>query len=260
MSVSARGQLRRLARVAGFGAITGVMLPAYALRDALAKGGERDEVRDRWIRRWSGALLALFEVRVRLAGAIPPSVGERGTLVVANHRSTIDIAVLLHTFGGYMVSRADLARWPLVGVAARKVNTVFVDRGDAMSGASALRAVRDLLKKGRTVSIFAEGTTFADDEVRPFHAGAFLAALRTGAQLLPVGIAYERGSGAAFVNESFPQHLARMSAAPPTRVVVRIGEPQVVDERARAAQLRDRARAAVQALVYEARALSDAEK
>ena len=56
---------------------------------------------------------------------------------------------------------------------------------------------------GQTVIVFPEGTTFAGDEVRPFHAGAFVAALRTGAEIVPVGLAYQRGSGAAFVDESF---------------------------------------------------------
>ena len=34
-------------------------------------------------------------------------------------------------------------------------------------------------------------TTFSGDEVRPFRPGAFLAAQRTGAEIVPVGIAYE---------------------------------------------------------------------
>jgi 1-acyl-sn-glycerol-3-phosphate acyltransferase len=103
--------------------------------------------------------------------------------------------------------------------------------------------------------VFAEGTTFADDVVRPFHPGAFLAALKTDARILPVGLAYERGSGAAFVDESFPAHLARMSKAPPTRVVLRVGEPIPIAVKSRAADLRDRTHAAVQALVHEARAI-----
>jgi 1-acyl-sn-glycerol-3-phosphate acyltransferase len=181
----------------------------------------------------------------------------RGHLVVANHRSTADILVLLRAFGGHMVSRADLARWPLVGVAARAVGTVFVDRSDAASGANAVRAIRDRLAEGRTVIVFPEGTTFPDDEVRPFHAGAFVAALRSGADVIPVGLAYGTGSGAAFVNESFPAHLARVAEARPSDVVLSVGEPIVVREKARAAQLRDHAHAEVQRLVGEARKLVD---
>ena len=255
-----RGELRRHARrfvrVAGFGAVTAAMLPAYALRDALLDTRSRDRVRDRWITVWAGALLGLFAVRVEVSGALP-SPPRRGRLVVANHRSTIDIAVLLRAFGGHMVSRADLAGWPLLGAAARKVGTVFVDRADPFSGATAVRGMRELLKRGRTVIVFAEGTTFSGDVVRPFHPGAFVAATHTDAEVLPVGLAYERGSGAAFVNETFGAHLARMSAAAPTRVVMRVGTPIAVEERTRSARLRDHAHAAVQILVDEARARVD---
>ena len=251
-----RTRLRRVLRTSGFAAITASMLPLYALRDAVVADGERAHLRDRWLRRWSGALLELFAVRVDLSGGVPPR--ERGRLVVANHRSTIDIAILLRTFGGHMVSRGDIEGWPLVGAAARKVGTVFVDRQSAVSGATAIRAIRTLLKAGRTVCVFAEGTTFAEDEVHPFHSGAFVAALRTGADVIPVGIAYERGSGAAFVGESFGKHLSRMAGADPTRVSVCIGAPIAVDGRSRAGDLRDRARSAVERLVAEARARQDA--
>jgi 1-acyl-sn-glycerol-3-phosphate acyltransferase len=256
--VTPLGHVRRVVRVAGFGAVTAAMLPAYALRDRLASASERDAIRDRWVRRWCEALLRLFAIDVEVHGDTHEHEG--GLLVIANHRSTIDIAVLLGTFGGHMVSRADLAEWPLVGAAARKVGTVFVDREDAVSGASAVRAMRDILKSGGTVIVFPEGTTFADDDVRPFHGGAFVAALHTGARVLPVGLAYERGSGAAFVGETFPQHLSRMSAAPPTRVVMRIGKPIAIAERARSVALRDASHAAVQSLVREARAIVDVPK
>jgi 1-acyl-sn-glycerol-3-phosphate acyltransferase len=152
----------------------------------------------------------------------------RGRLLVANHRSMIDIGVLLREFGGHVVSRDDLANWPLVGAAARSVGTVFVDRSSATSGVHAIREMARLLEAGRLVSVFPEGTTFPDDEVRPFHKGAFVAAKIADAEILPVGIAYEPYEGAesaAFVDETFVAHLSRLAGAPRTRVAIAIGEP-----------------------------------
>jgi 1-acyl-sn-glycerol-3-phosphate acyltransferase len=252
--VSARRELRRAARIAGFGALTATMLPAFLVRERLAGRDERARVREGWVGAWCAALLAMFGVRVlaHSGHSLPPG---RGRLIVANHRSTADILVLLRAFGGHMVSRADIARWPLVGTAARSVGTVFVDRSDAVSGANAVRAIRALLVRGSTVIVFPEGTTFAGDQVRPFHAGAFVAALRSGASVIPVGLAYDAGSGAAFVNESFRAHLARMAAAEPSNVAMWVGEPIAVAQNARAAELRDQAHAEVQRLVFEARTL-----
>jgi 1-acyl-sn-glycerol-3-phosphate acyltransferase len=252
--------VRRVVRAGGFVAITGAMLPPFMARLSLAGERDRPRVRDRWVRRWSEALLELFAVRVEVRGA-PSSTASarRGRLVVANHRSTIDVAVLLRTFGGRMVSRGDLSGWPLVGAAARSVGTIFVDRASATSGASTIRAVRDALREGDTVCIFPEGTTFDGDEVRPFHAGAFVSALKTEAEIVPVGIAYERGSEAAFVDEPFMKHLGRMAGASrPTRVVATVGEPFTVEGQKRATELSERAHAAVQALVHDARAACDA--
>lgn len=254
--MSLRRELRRGARIAGFGAVTSAMLPMLMAHEALANDeNARAAVRDRCVGAWCGALLRLFGVRVLVQGALP----ERGRahLVVANHRSTADVLVLLRAFGGHMVSRADLARWPLVGVAARSVGTVFVDRSSASSGAIAVRAIRTRLEQGATIIVFPEGTTFPDDEVRPFHAGAFLGALHSGADVVPVGLAYATGSGAQFVAESFPAHLARVAAAAPSSVAMCVGRPIPVDAKARAAHLREAARAEVQRLVRQARQLVD---
>jgi 1-acyl-sn-glycerol-3-phosphate acyltransferase len=255
--VSLRSQLRRTARIVGFATLTSAMLPAFLARRRLIRENQRTGVRERWVGAWCAALLGLFGIRVIAKKGRLPLPGGRGHLVVANHRSTADILLLLRSFGGHMVSRADLASWPLVGIAARSVGTVFVDRADAVSGANAVRTIRSLLAEGSTVIVFPEGTTFPDDEVRPFHAGAFVAALRSGADVVPVGIAYQKGSGAAFVNESFGAHLARMAAAEPSRVAMCVGEPIAIAQNARALEVRGRAHAEVQRLVAAARTLVD---
>jgi 1-acyl-sn-glycerol-3-phosphate acyltransferase len=252
--------LRSARRIAGFGVVTAILLPAFIARRAIGSasglGENGDALRDRWVRAWSSSLLRTFGVRVLASGTVPAR--GRGHLVVANHRSTADVLALLHTFGGRMVSRADLAGWPLVGAAARAVGTVFVDRADAASGAGAVRAIRTHLAAGSTVIVFPEGTTYPGDEVRPFLSGAFIAALRSGADVVPVGLAYETGSGAAFFKETFTAHLARVAAADPSRVAMCIGTPIGIPEKTRAAHLAARAQAEVQRLVAAARAIVDA--
>jgi 1-acyl-sn-glycerol-3-phosphate acyltransferase len=250
--VNLRYGLRRAGRVAGFSTLTALMLPAFLAHRGFARADRRRRVREGWVAAWSGAMLQLFGLRLCMS-RLPALPGGRGYLIVANHRSTADILVLLQAFKGQMVSRADVAHWPLVGVAARSAGTVFVDRSDAVSGATAVRVIRALLARGSTVIVFPEGTTFAGDEVRPFRGGAFIAALRSGAAIVPVGLAYETGSGASFVNESFGAHLWRVAAAEPSRVAMSVGEPMIVAEDIRAADLRDRAREEVQKQVHDAR-------
>jgi 1-acyl-sn-glycerol-3-phosphate acyltransferase len=263
---SLRDRARLTYRAAGFAGVTFGLGAIYAAEARLAASfppSFRRQVRDDWTGRWSRTLLALFGVEVERYTDVPPRApapgGHRGRLVVANHRSTIDIGLLLGTFGGRMVSRADLGTWPILGPAARGVGTLFVERARATSGAELIRSIRDELKAGDTVNIFPEGTTFAEDQLRPFHPGAFAAAYRTGAEIVPVGIAYQAGSNAAFVDESFLQHLTRMSAAPPAaprRVGMWIGEPIATDGR-KTAELSALAFAAVERCVTLARARVD---
>jgi 1-acyl-sn-glycerol-3-phosphate acyltransferase len=246
-------RVRQSARLAGFVAITSACLAALVAAEATARDEDRERVRDEWTRRWSRALLQLFSIDRKIEGiSYPPT---RGRLVVANHRSTIDIGLVLETFGGRMVSRADLASWPVIGIAARKSGTIFVDRASKASGASVIRAMSESLQRGDTVCVFPEGTTFADDEVRSFHPGGFTAAIRAHAEVIPVGIVYERGSDAAFVDESFMAHLARLAGAKRSRVRVVIGDPIEAngDSRALAVKAHD----TVQELVNRGRASFD---
>jgi lyso-ornithine lipid O-acyltransferase len=254
---SARDRARQAARAGGFALATAAMLPLFVTHHRRAPETDRDLVRELWVRRWASSLLRLFAIDVVIGGgAVPPPTkrGDRGRLIVTNHRSAIDIGVVLATFGGTMVSRADLATWPLVGAAARSVGTVFVDRASAKSGASTIRAIQRHLEDGQTITLFPEGTTYAGDEVRPFHGGAFIAAARAGAEVLPVGLAYPAASGAAFLDESFVAHLGRMARSAGTRMAIAVGAP--LPSGLRAAALTEQAHAAVSRLVRDARALA----
>jgi 1-acyl-sn-glycerol-3-phosphate acyltransferase len=210
----------------------------------------RTQIMQRWVRRWARGLLALFGVDREMCGNAP-RWGGGPRLVVANHRSPLDIIALLECFGGYVLARHDLDRWPMLGYAARESRTIFVDRNDPRSGVKAIREIRNRLRGGETVIVFPEGTTHAGDEVHPFQGGALAAARGLdGVELLPVGIAYE--PGAEFVNESFGQHVLRVAQRRKTHVAICVGAPVPAgaDREAMAQALR----AEVQQLVHQARA------
>ena len=243
---------RRAARISGFVALTPTMLAAYSLHDAVASR-DPSALRDKWFGAWCDAMLRVFGIRIVLASGPPRDRGRRGRLVVSNHRGVADVLVLLSLFGGRMVSRADLSKWPLIGLAGKKLGTVFVDREDRRSGAITIRTMRDLLARGESITIFPEGTTYAGDEVRKFHPGGLSAAAGTGADIVPVGLAYSRHSQAAFLDETFPKHLSKMAAAPPSFVAVSIGEPFEMPAKTRSAEFAERAREAVSREVMRAR-------
>ena len=222
---------------------------AASLHQKVAPPAQQGAIFQRYMRRWASSLVRASGGRVGLApgSVVPPQRGPQ--LVVANHRSPFDIGVLLSLFGGHALSRADLADWPVLGLAARRAGTIFVDRESGASGASAVRAIRRRLQQGASILVFPEGGTFEGDEVRPFKPGAFSALRGLGASIVPVGLAYDPGT--EFLEESFVHHVLRVSSRPFTRCLVSIGQPFAAE--ARPQQLAEHAQREVQALVHDAR-------
>jgi lyso-ornithine lipid O-acyltransferase len=258
--------LRFPARTAGFVGLTFGLLSGFEAERALARDDRaRADVTYRWMARYGLGLLRLYGIEVTARGPHVEARGDgggrypardaggRGRIFVMNHRSMFDIFVNLAFIEANIVSRADLSRWPVIGLAARRVGTLFVDRSSKQSGAAVIHATAGAIGAGRAVMLYPEGTTYSGDEVRPFRAGAFLAAQRTGAELVPVGIAYE-GANASFLDESFAAHLMRVSSARRTRVGLMIGEA-IPGPHPDVEAVRDLAHERVQALVHRARAL-----
>lgn len=250
-------------RTAGFVGLTFGFLAGFESERALTDGDRaRIDVTQKWMHNWGVGLLGVYGIDVIRKGAhIEAPLGYyparddagRGRLFVMNHRSMFDIFVNLAFFECTFVSRADLASWPVIGLAARRTGTIFVNRGDKRSGAAVINAMCGGVESGRAVMTYPEGTTFPGDEVHPFKAGAFLAAQRTGAEVVPVGIAYE-GDGTSFVEEPFVNHLFRVTSAPRTRVGLVVGDP-IRGPHQDVNALRDEAQRRVQGLVREARGM-----
>ncbi len=209
--------------------------------------------------RWARRMLEVFAIEARAhgpwldKGLVYPGTDDRGTgrVFFFNHRSGMDIVLSLAFFAGTMVSRADLAHWPIIGLAARRVGTLFVDRASAKSGATVINGMARALERGQAICIYPEGTAFAGDEVRPLRAGAFRAAQKAGAELVPVGLAYE-DPATAYGDESFTAHMERVAAMPRIVAALEVGEPLsplgTVDD------LQARGHAALQLCVTRARA------
>lgn len=249
---SALGLARSATRAAVMASWTLTLLPVAVPHMRSRPPSTHEKWRRRWVRAWAAGLVRVFGVDLRVTGE-PITEPTRGRLVVAAHRSPLDIIILLERFGGTVLSRADLRDWPVLGPAAYHSGTIFVDRSDQLSGVRAIREIRRRLQNGQTVIVFPEGTTVRGDEVKPFVGGAFAAVRGLDAELVPVGVAYE--SGCEFVDESFGQHVTRVAQRPVTRVGLCIGKPVLAsdagkDREAMAATMQTE----VQALVHRARA------
>jgi 1-acyl-sn-glycerol-3-phosphate acyltransferase len=228
--------------------------------DFLLHGRKRRiDLVNKWVARWAGTLLWIFGIRVEARGPFAnegrlyPGRDERGIghVFISNHRSGADIPVAFTVVEAHVISRHDLAHWPLIGAGARRIGTLFVDRASRRSGATVLKQIAESLEVGEGIAMFPEGTAFPGDEVREFKPGAFKAAQRAGAMIIPLGIAYD-DPAAYYTDESFMGHMKRIASMKRLRVAVEIGEPLAVD-RESAVELKDHARERVEELVLRAR-------
>jgi 1-acyl-sn-glycerol-3-phosphate acyltransferase len=248
-SSSRRGRSLALLRTAAFGGYSAAALAAYELHRRAVAPEDVSPLKARYKRRIAGDLLTLLGVEATIVGE--RFALDRPRLVVSNHRTALDIGLLLGHFAGSMLSRADVSAWPVLGRLATHGETIFVDRDDKASGAKAIRQIRRALIDGRTVVAFPEGTTLEGDDVRPFQGGAFAATRRLSVDIVPVGLAYDEG--VEWTSGGFMSHVGGLAARRQTRVVGVVGKPFAAN--GTSSELAARSHDLVQGLVVEARAL-----
>jgi len=243
-------RVRAFLRTGAFAGFSAGILAAYEARRAVTSESGREQLGTQYVTLLTDGLLRVFGAELLVHGE---HAHEGGSLIVANHQSALDIGVMLSLFQGVMLSKHDVADWPVLGRLAKHGETIFVDRDDRRSGAAALREIRRRAKEGRTVVAFPEGRTFPGDSVHEFHPGAFAAVRSLGIPIIPVGLAYS--PPVPYEMESFARHIANIAARPSTQIAVHLGPPLPPDLDARSAA--EAARAQVEGLVGDARRVLD---
>ena len=116
-------------------------------------------------------------------------------LMVANHISWLDIALLGGVANPRFLSKQEVRQWPVIGWLAAKSGTLFITRGKAGAAAQAAATILQALQAGDSVLLFPEGTTTTGNDVRTFHARLFAPAFEAGAAVQPVALRYPGQDG-----------------------------------------------------------------
>ncbi|HKB76659.1 MAG TPA: lysophospholipid acyltransferase family protein [Myxococcales bacterium] len=221
----------------------------FGLAIALAGDTERSE---RFLRRW--CRLVLFIAGARVVARVHPLDRSRSYVFVSNHTSNIDVPAIVSISPEPLrfVAKQELGRIPLFGWAARRMGHVFIDRRDSHGAARTIaeRIGRGL--QGIGLFFFAEGTRSTTGDLLPFKKGAAVAALTTGLDCVPIGVA---GAREVLAPKGF-------SLFRPGPIAVVFGAPipvsgHTMDDRDR---LVAEQRTAVEACVREARGVLEKER
>lgn len=212
--------------------------------------------RDHWVslwamRRWCIASAAGLDIHIDVDGL--ENVPADGSYVYcSNHQSLVDILVLGAVLPGdyKWAAKRSLMRIPFLGWHLRLAGHVPVDRGGGGKAAEqVIERFTEVLKNGKPLLIFPEGTRTLDGELRDFKVGAFRAAVRGDAPVVPVAL------DGTFSMMS-PGEVS--AGEEDTRVRVRIGAPIPVpasgEEADKIEALRETTRAAIESMFAQVRA------
>jgi 1-acyl-sn-glycerol-3-phosphate acyltransferase len=114
----------------------------------------------------------------------------RSYVFVSNHRSYLDTAALFRYAGKRMglVAKKELLKAPILGQGMSFVNIIAIDRTNAEGARRSIEKAREVMERGYSFGVFAEGTRGMPGELLPFKKGAFHLAFQTDAPIIPVAI------------------------------------------------------------------------
>jgi 1-acyl-sn-glycerol-3-phosphate acyltransferase len=156
----------------------------------IAAFDDTSPVIDKIIRGWSRVWLVTSGTRLEIEGQqnIDP---DRSYIVVANHLSALDImsCLLAVPLPIRFLAKKELFRIPILAQGMRTVGVIEVDRqARGAIHAEVNRQSKELIAKGRSLIIYAEGTRPRNGVMRPFKKGAFTMAIAGQLPVLPVSI------------------------------------------------------------------------
>jgi 1-acyl-sn-glycerol-3-phosphate acyltransferase len=142
---------------------------------------------------WARLIIRTCGIKVEIQG-LENLAGLDSCILVANHQSFFDIFASLAYLPGHVrfVAKRELLRIPVLGYALKHSEHIVIDR---VAGRSAIRKALTVLRRGRSLVVFAEGTRSTDNRIHEFKDGAAWLAIALNATCVPMSFS---GSGAFF--------------------------------------------------------------
>ena len=215
----------------------GILLVFALLRSLLTRliWPDTPERRAAWNHSCAKLVLRALGVQLTITGE-PPARG----LLVSNHLSYLEVLTYGAALPCYLVSKAEIGRWPFFGTLARAGGTLFVDRGSRASAEAVTVQIAERLKGPVPVLFFPEGTS-TDGTLLRFHSRLFTPATAAGVPVTAAAVRYVFEDGAAerelcwYGDAAFLPHLWKTLGAGRFHAEIQFGEPRIYADRRSAA-------------------------
>jgi len=145
-------------------------------------------------------------------------------LYVVNHRSLVDPMIIAPYLNAFIVAKAEIANYPVLGPGAAQTGIVFVQRDNKSSRSATIDAIEMILKRGDNVMIFPEGTTNLYQLTKEYKLGSFRVAADLHIPVVPVVLEYRDHKDLWNIHKMVPQFLKQFGTLR-TYTKMKIGEP-----------------------------------
>ena len=116
---------------------------------------------------------------------------EKPALYIANHRGILDFFPMLRYLDAFILSKAEVRNIPVFGYIASFTGVFFVERDNKNSRKATREAIVKILKSGKNVILFPEGTTNNEKTTADFKIGAFEEVAKNGFPVVPIALEYK---------------------------------------------------------------------
>lgn len=139
---------------------------------------------------WMRTFFTLAGVWPKVRGRENLLPDKQAAVYVANHSSYLDVILLMAWLPGHyrFVAKQEVLSFPLIGYCLRVLGHVTFRRDRQEERLRQASEAAEMLRRGISLMIFAEGTFMPAPGVRPFQLGAFQAAVEAGAPVVPVSM------------------------------------------------------------------------
>lgn len=138
---------------------------------------------------WAPGILWACGVKVKVEGK-EHVVASEPHVYVCNHLSYLDIPVLFRVLpvNLYFVAKKEISWVPFIGWYMAATGMIFIDRGNRARAIESLARAGKLIKGGKNVLMFPEGTRSRHGEVGEFKKGPFMLAAQAEVGVVPVAL------------------------------------------------------------------------
>lgn len=109
---------------------------------------------------------------------------------ISNHRCFSDPLLALQYFYFYPIGKAEIEKYPLIGLAAKETGILFVKRDNKESRHGVKEGIKNALLSNLNIFLCPEGTTNVGQTTKEFKKGAFDVAAELIVPIIPIALVY----------------------------------------------------------------------